>query len=658
MEIVMKKIFYILLASLVLFFSCDPHNPENNLTINFDNDTLNKILSESSARFADPKDGYPLCLYAVLKGSNGTKYEKSMYFQGEDPQRDLFPDGASITFDLSRVSFRENYDLYVYIVQNGSSILSGTTQNIELNKYGPTYVNVRITPAIFVDFPNTDLNISAEEDSSGNYVINYYDDDSTFSYSTGSTPCGNSAYITLSHVYRPYYSYEENCSFEVYVIHNGKETKIPLSHINKGDNDNYEPDEYIYKYTITSPGYYTFALRITDSSIPYFRTFYKNIEFKSNIVDTNYVIYDNNYNTRTNVWLKSSLDESGLPDNNPTYFDAAANNFDFCFGSGSDIYVTDGTNIYKNWVKEPAFATSGEGITITAISYDPQKNYIVLCGIKQGSRYVGVSNVYNYYTGIKWVPAPSTSYNYTLTNIAANNGDAYLFYNYQDEYDSSKNHLIVYAYPIEENKPGTGVMDILTSPNDLMTVYKIASLPFENDLNYYGGYPYFSISDTLVKNNCIYFVGTCSQLSGYDYIAKFGFTGKINLSEDTVSIIGQPRFQKQSLPDLNYANSYYYTYSGNNLRYGKDDSSLKEFINPQRIIALKPKSLIIADDGTLYWDFNGSDGKYKNSNRAVTVDLDSFIVDSIKTLDNITWLEEPTQDFSCQSGEQIYYTPN
>ena len=201
-------------------------------------------------------------------------------------------------------------------------------------------------------------------------------------------------------------------------------------------------------------------------------------------------------------------------------------------------------------------------------------------------------------------------------------------------------------------------MDILTSPNDLMTVYKIASLPFENDLNYYGGYPSFSISDTLVKNNCIYFVGTCSQLSGYDYIAKFGFTGKINLSEDTVSIIGQPRFQKQSLPDLNYANSYYYTYSGNNLRYGKDDSSLKEFINPQRIIALKPKSLIIADDGTLYWGFNGLDGKYKNSNRAVTVDLDSFVVDSIKTLDNITWLEEPTQDFSCQSGETIYYTPN
>ena len=49
-----------------------------------------------------------------------------------------------------------------------------------------------------------------------------------------------------------------------------------------------------------------------------------------------------------------------------------------------------------------------------------------------------------------------------------------------------------------------------------------------------------------------------------------------------------------------------------------------EFYGPVRFIAVKPKKLVIADDGVAF--YTNADGvlKYKNVNRVVTVDLDSF----------------------------------
>ena len=55
----------------------------------------------------------------------------------------------------------------------------------------------------------------------------------------------------------------------------------------------------------------------------------------------------------------------------------------------------------------------------------------------------------------------------------------------------------------------------------------------------------------------------------------------------------------------------------------------KGFYGPQKFIAIKPKKLIIADDGLTFYTDNDL-WNYKNANRIVTVDLESFAITSIQ----------------------------
>ena len=55
------------------------------------------------------------------------------------------------------------------------------------------------------------------------------------------------------------------------------------------------------------------------------------------------------------------------------------------------------------------------------------------------------------------------------------------------------------------------------------------------------------------------------------------------------------------------------------------DLTVKEFFGPVKFIAIKPKKLVIADDGIAFYTDNDF-LKYKNVNRIVTVDLESFSI--------------------------------
>jgi len=60
--------------------------------------------------------------------------------------------------------------------------------------------------------------------------------------------------------------------------------------------------------------------------------------------------------------------------------------------------------------------------------------------------------------------------------------------------------------------------------------------------------------------------------------------------------------------------------------------SENEFYGPSKFIAIKPKKLVIADDGIAFYTDNDV-LKYKNVNRVVTVDLDSFTISNIENVD-------------------------
>ena len=91
----------------------------------------------------------------------------------------------------------------------------------------------------------------------------------------------------------------------------------------------------------------------------------------------------------------------------------------------------------------------------------------------------------------------------------------------------------------------------------------------------------------------------------------------------------------------------------------------KSFYGPTRFIAVKPKKLVIADEGLAFYT-DDELLRYKNVNRVVYVDLENFAVEKIVTLDSSVGLSENetsvlTSDssISVRENEKVdYYTEN
>ncbi|MDD7533281.1 MAG: hypothetical protein SPK18_01870, partial [Treponema sp.] len=88
----------------------------------------------------------------------------------------------------------------------------------------------------------------------------------------------------------------------------------------------------------------------------------------------------------------------------------------------------------------------------------------------------------------------------------------------------------------------------------------------------------------------------------------------------------------------------------------------KSFYGPTRFIAVKPKKLVIADEGLAFYTDNEL-LRYKNVNRVVYVDLENFAVEKIVTLDSSVGLSEnETSVLKSESSvfvkEFSYYTKN
>ncbi len=90
----------------------------------------------------------------------------------------------------------------------------------------------------------------------------------------------------------------------------------------------------------------------------------------------------------------------------------------------------------------------------------------------------------------------------------------------------------------------------------------------------------------------------------------------------------------------------------------------KSFYGPTRFIAVKPKKLVIADEGLAFYTDNEL-LRYKNVNRVVYVDLENFAVEKIVTLDSSVGLSEnetsvltSESSVSVNEGFSYYYQKN
>lgn len=89
----------------------------------------------------------------------------------------------------------------------------------------------------------------------------------------------------------------------------------------------------------------------------------------------------------------------------------------------------------------------------------------------------------------------------------------------------------------------------------------------------------------------------------------------------------------------------------------------KSFYGPTRFIAVKPKKLVIADEGLAFYTDNEL-LRYKNVDRVVYVDLENFAVEKIVTLDSSVGLSEnetsvlTSDSFISVTEGVVYYTEN
>lgn len=138
----------------------------------------------------------------------------------------------------------------------------------------------------------------------------------------------------------------------------------------------------------------------------------------------------------------------------------------------------------------------------------------------------------------------------------------------------------------------------------------------------------------LIKYDCLLgtvktlgWTDTASALSGDKYVYTFYVKAangyNINYRYDRIGNNGVTGEYDVLLKcsDLGENTPQLYTVSAEN-----EESA---FCGPQKFVALKPKKLLIADDGVVFYTDSIGAYKFRNKNRVVTVDLESFAIESV-----------------------------
>lgn len=192
-----------------------------------------------------------------------------------------------------------------------------------------------------------------------------------------------------------------------------------------------------------------------------------------------------------------------------------------------------------------------------------------------------------------------------------------------------------------------------------------------------------TISDMLYQDGCLYLLykEAFSWSSSATTIGNRGAVIEVNLFDGSVRNTG---LTTSALSNTEYKLQGYY----NNLMYTDaacttpyipsaeiltnagvqypkicfPNEGEKSFYGPTRFIAVKPKKLVIADEGLAFYTDNEL-LRYKNVNRVVYVDLENFAVEKIVTLDSSVGLSENETSVLISSSpifvtEFGYYTEN
>ena len=405
------------------------------------------------------------------------------------------------------------------------------------------------------------------------------------------------------------------------------------------------------------------------------------VELKSNklAVSTQYALYKQQDSGGYEYSLAAYPSEAFSPT-----FTASTDNF--CFDADGYFYMLDNNSsawqIKTNRHDTITLAFSPSSITVYGITVDKKTNVFYLYNY---STYSGAQRIYQFSDLISngstdnsnfSVPLNSSDYSpkYFPKLFAVHDGKFYIFANTTN--DSSMTALDGRLFTAQNN--GSSMLSVDSNFVDFNTELPEIGIDITSDT---------SISDMIYQDDAVYLLIKESNLRYGDGENNFALTsrgavirydiltervdkiGWTDSSNGTQFKYGDAAVAGEKFMPVHYGYNIYYeervydneggsslsgvknlwttaTSSADFTGGGYPNQDVPAFITaiptvasltsqlcgPQKFIAIKPKKLVIADSGIAFYTDNDGVWKYKNINRVVTVDLNSFTsFDSINT---------------------------
>lgn len=492
----------------------------------------------------------------------------------------------NFNFTLKNIPYGQTYTLQFCIVLSGSTFLYGYQDNISLTK-AQNVLELEIPPH-GIDFYVDDINISASSQAQqGSYFMKADISDSPTYYfdSFNEDPC-----ITLSaRIIVPNNFSPKNAYF--LISHNKKSEKINCELYYEDSNaygNTYSPIQYYF----TETGNYTIKYFAFDTN-NCFATKTITLYVGKNKIDTDIYLYDLVSNDSHNVYLDNSLTENTSQTNN-IFNDSSTNNFDFCLDKVGNIYLTDGYSIYKNNQNNNIASTSGN---IKKIKFDYSTNKLYA-----------------------WVQSNYKNYFFEIDTAGYKAMEINPDYQFTESFDDFViSNSVLYTISYNGIKAYSFVSKLINYNHD----YHKVLAGFENSGSSTNYNANGDINDSILIDNKIYilrsYVETSEIFSDSPVCNSSIVIYDITKTDDNPQVISNHYSENTTI-------------------------SSPVFINPKKIIAIKPKELIIADDGLL---FDTKKSTYRNSNRVLSFSLDgSNSIKLMKILNKIKLNEEHTSIIS------------
>ena len=344
----------------------------------------------------------------------------------------------------------------------------------------------------------------------------------------------------------------------------------------------------------------------------------------------------------------------------------------FCFDSDGNLYIASGTDIlsfvYFDGVSDAKTIAikdqSGENVQITSgyLTYDYKTdsvyvidtNYIYKFSSLQANSSTDTANEADYEVNV-------TQYYYGITDLEVeeiacaaciyNNIDYIVFKTSSSATntsgttsDESENSYTLLGYDISSAKVSedSEEMRIINEPflnTKICSDMELSSYAEISDMICIDGNVYILLKDIYEFND--------ETNQNYEEAAIYSRGAVIKYDGKTTSTLGWTK------SELDNTDKYFYGYSDDSVLYQKSDDTVSKykvsasdiltifspsndsgFYGPRKFIAIKPKNLIIADEGLAFFADNENAYNYKNINRIVTIDLESFTISSSKDSDN------------------------